>query len=124
MKRRAFIKKAAILSTLAGATGLYSWQIEPFWLEFVKLKMPIKNLPKHLNKKTLIHISDIHVGNRFDLNFLKSSLQKAQKFNPDFVVYTGDYVSYENSEQYKQLEDVMQYTLTVSYTHLTLPTIA
>ena len=31
------------------------------------------------------------------------------------MVYTGDYVSYENSEQYKQLEDVMQYTLKGKY---------
>ena len=51
-------------------SGLYTWQIEPFWLEFVKKKMPIRNLPNHLVGKTLMQISDIHVGNRFDYNSL------------------------------------------------------
>ena len=49
MKRRVFIKR----TLSAGAiTALYAWQIEPFWLEFVRIKMPIKNLPKELIGKT------------------------------------------------------------------------
>ena len=89
-------------------TSLYSWQIEPFWLEFVKIKMPIKNLPKSLEGKVLMQISDVHVGNRFDWNYLIESFKKAQKLNPDFVVYTGDFVSYENDEQIRQLETVFK----------------
>ena len=69
-------------------TGLYTRQIEPFWLEFVKRKMPIANLPDNLIGKRLMHINDIHIGNRFDYNYIIDSFRKAQKFNPDFVVYT------------------------------------
>lgn len=93
-------------------TGLYTWQIEPFWLEFTRLKMPVKNLPDDLEGKTIMQISDIHVGNRFDYNYIIESFQKAQQHNPDFVVYTGDYVSYESEEQFKQLEEVMRHTVT------------
>ncbi|WP_139958835.1 metallophosphoesterase [Flavicella sediminum] len=109
MKRRKFIKKG-ILSTigLGFLTALYSYKIEPFWLEFVKLKMPVKNLPKNLVGKTLMQISDIHVGNRFDYNFIIESFVKAQKLNPDYVVYTGDFVHYENKEQFDQLTTVMK----------------
>ena len=112
MNRRKFIKKT-FLGTLGLGffTGLYTWQVEPFWLEFVKTKMSIHNLPEHLVGKTLIQISDIHVGNRFDYNYLIESFKKAQKLNPDYVVYTGDYVSYENKEQFKQLDKVLKHTV-------------
>lgn len=104
MKRRSFLKKSFYTALGASAlTGLYSWQIEPFWLEFVKLKMPIKNLPNHLVGKTIMQISDTHVGNRFDWNYIIESFKKAQKLNPDFVVYTGDFIDYEDN---KQLEDL------------------
>ena len=107
MKRRGFVKKTflgALGTSLLG--GIYSWQVEPFWLEFVKLKMNVKNLPTHLKGKTVMQISDIHVGNRFDYQFIIDSFQKAQKLNPDFVVYTGDFVSYDTDEQFQQLKDV------------------
>lgn len=111
MKRRTFIKSIAITSAVTILTGIYSWQIEPFWLEFTKIKMPIKNLPKHLVGKTLMQISDMHVGNRFDRKYSIDSFKKAQKYKPDFVVYTGDFVSYENEEQFKQLAEVMRYAV-------------
>ena len=112
MKRRKFIKKSffgALAVSFIG--GLYTWQVEPFWLEFVRLKMQIKNLPTKLKGKTLMQISDIHVGNRFDYQYIIDSFKKAQKLNPDFVVYTGDFVSYDNEEQIRQLEVVLKHAV-------------
>lgn len=112
MRRRKFIKRSAL--GLLGASllgGIYSWQIEPFWLEFVKVKMGIRNLPKSLEGKTLMQISDIHVGERFDWNYLIKSFKKAQKLNPDFVVYTGDYVSYDGQKQLDDLTTVMEHAV-------------
>ena len=109
MKRRTILKSIGGLTGGGIATGLYTWKIEPYWLEFVKVDMPIRRLPKELEGKTLMQISDIHVGNRFDNDFISRSFKIAQKLNPDFVVYTGDYVSYENSKQFSQLEDVMKH---------------
>ena len=112
MNRRKFIKNSVLGTLGLGiATGLYTWQVEPFWLEFVKKKMLIKNLPNHLIGKTLIQISDIHVGNRFDYQFIIDSFEKAKAFNPDFVVYTGDYVSYENEQQFEQLSEVLTHAV-------------
>lgn len=112
MKRRKFIKRTFWGTIgISFLTGLYTWQIEPFWLEFVKKRMPIANLPDHLIGKTLMQISDIHIGNRFDYGYIVDSFKKAQEFNPDFVVYTGDYVSYENEEQFQQLEEVLQHVV-------------
>jgi predicted MPP superfamily phosphohydrolase len=112
LKRRKFIQNT--LFGCAGVSllsGLYAWQIEPLWLEFVKLKMPIKNLPSHLEGKTLMQISDVHVGNRFDYAYIIDSFKKAQQLNPDIVVYTGDYVSYEDETQFQQLDEVLKYTV-------------
>lgn len=112
MNRRKFIKRGFWTTVGLGVLGgVYAWQIEPFWLEFVRLDMPIKNLPKHLEGKTLMQISDIHVGNRFDDQYLVDSFQKAKALAPDFVAYTGDYVSYEDDEQITQLERVMQHAV-------------
>ncbi|MDO3695214.1 metallophosphoesterase [Wenyingzhuangia sp. chi5] len=109
MKRRKFIKKGVLSAIGIGLlSGVYSWKIEPFWLEFVKVKMPIKNLPENLIGKTLMQISDIHVGNRFDWKYIIKSFEKAQILNPDIVVYTGDFVSYENHKQLEQLTTVMK----------------
>ena len=112
MKRRKFIKKTILTSIGAGLIGgLYTWQIEPFWLEFVKVKMPIKNLPKNLIGKTVMQISDVHVGNRFNYEYIIDSFKKAKLYNPDFVVYTGDFVSYETAEQFGQLEKVFKHAV-------------
>lgn len=61
--------------------------------------------------KTLMQISDVHVGNRFDYSYIIDSFKKAQKLNPDFVVYTGDYVSYEDETQFKQLDEVLRHVV-------------
>ena len=89
-------------------TGYYSWQVEPYWVEYVHLPMPIRNLPSALHGRTLVQLSDLHVGNRFDWHFLIREFQKVQKLAPDFVVYTGDFISYESQEQFAQLRQVLQ----------------
>tara|TARA_R110001592_G_scaffold325782_4_gene606144 strand:+ start:28575 stop:29417 length:843 start_codon:yes stop_codon:yes gene_type:complete len=116
MNRRKFIKNGTLGAlSISAITGLYAWQVEPFWLEFVRLKMPIKHLPDHLVGKTLMQISDLHVGTRFDWQYLIESLLEAQKLKPDFVVYTGDFVSYENSQQIEDLEQVMKHATQGKY---------
>jgi len=113
MNRRRFINRSlwATGGLLLG-TGIYSWQIEPFWLEFVQKKMPLKNLPEFWNNKTLMQLSDLHVGKRFDYKFLIKSMEEAKKYNPDLVVYTGDFVtSYNDSLTQEKLEEVLQYAV-------------
>ena len=108
MNRRKFIKKSALATLGLGfATGIYSWQIEPFWLEFVRKTMPIQNLPEKLIGKKLMQISDIHIGDRFDYQYIIDSFKKAKEFQPDFVVYTGDFVNYETEKQFAQLNEVL-----------------
>jgi predicted MPP superfamily phosphohydrolase len=111
MRRRDFIKKSILTSfSLSLLSGLYAWQIEPFWLEFVRLEMPLTNLPEELKSKTLMQISDLHVGSRFDYQFIIQSLEEASKHKPDFVVYTGDFVHLSNGKvEYEKLDKVLKH---------------
>jgi uncharacterized protein len=111
MNRRKFIKNSLWGITGLGVLGgLYTWQVEPFWLEFVKVKMPIRNLPEQLVGKRLLQISDIHIGKRFDHQFIIDAFKKAQALRPDFVVYTGDYVStYRDKVQFDLLEETFEH---------------
>lgn len=110
MNRRTFVKRGLIGTAAAGfLAGMYAWQIEPFWLEFVSKKMPIQNLPAQLVGKSVMQISDIHIGNRFDYQYIIDAFQTAQAMQPDFVAYTGDFVNYENEEQFDQLAAVLKH---------------
>ena len=112
MNRRSFMKWGSLGVGGAGLlSGVYTWQVEPYWLEFVARQMPVAHLPDQLVGKTLMQISDIHVGNRFDYGFLIESFKQAQALEPDFVAYTGDYVNYEDHRQFDQLAEVMQYAV-------------
>ena len=108
MTRKKFLKRLFQLSIIGAFPALYSWQIEPFWLEFVHLNMSVKNLPKELEGKTIMQISDLHVGNRFDYQFLIDSFEEAKMHHPDFVVYAGDFVNVGNASELEKLEIVMQ----------------
>ncbi|WP_313792151.1 metallophosphoesterase [Croceivirga lutea] len=106
MNRRNFLKGSAALAGTGLLTSLYTWQIEPHWVEFVKRDLPIKNLPKHLVGKRLVQLSDIHVGPFVNDFFLQDSMHLTSMLNPDFVVYTGDFVHYEGSTTEKQLAKI------------------
>lgn len=108
MDRKTFLKKILQISVLGVFPGLYSWQVEPFWVEFVQRKLPVKNLPKALEGKILMQISDLHVGAYFDWNFLIDSFQMAKQYKPDFVVYTGDFVNTGTLQEQKDLKKVME----------------
>ncbi|WP_312075381.1 metallophosphoesterase [Chryseobacterium sp.] len=107
MTRKKFLKRLLQLSIVGAFPALYSWQVEPFWLEFVHKKIKIKNLPKELEGKMLMQISDLHVGDRFDHQFIIDSFEEAKNLNPDFVVYTGDYVNHGTENDHQKLRNVM-----------------
>lgn len=107
MNRRNVLKTMAALPVAAIAGAAYTFQIEPYWVEHVHLPLPIKNLPPEWAGRTLVQLSDIHAGNRFDYSYIIREFQAVQALAPDIVVYTGDFVSYETEEQFGQLAEVM-----------------
>jgi predicted MPP superfamily phosphohydrolase len=110
MNRRKFMRYCLALGAGGLGLGLYSWQVEPYWVDWVKLPMPVRHLPAELAGKTLMQISDIHIGKRFNYDYIIKTFKEAQALQPDFVVFTGDYVStYKDKVLFHSLEEVMQH---------------
>jgi len=106
LTRRQSLKLLAA-GTSAAALGLYTWGIEPHWLEFTFPDLPIAGLPHELDGRTLVQISDLHVGPKVDDAYIIKSLQRARELMPDFVVFTGDWITYRDSRQFNQLRQIM-----------------
>jgi uncharacterized protein len=103
--RRVLLKRTAALA--AGAIGFYTWRIEPHWVELVHRSMPIRNLPRDLEGRTLVQLSDIHVGPRVEDEYLLDTFAKVTALRPDFVAITGDFVSYFGPEHLTQLARII-----------------
>lgn len=91
----------------AGLTSLYTWRIEPTWLEFTHLPLLIANLPPALAGRTLVQFSDIHIGRQVDDDYLLRSFAQVTALAPDFVVHTGDLVTYHGPKVVEQAKAVM-----------------
>jgi hypothetical protein len=91
--RRHFLATTAMFASGVGL-GLYAWEIEPHWLEIVRRPLPVAGLPEGLRGKTLVHLSDIHVGPRVADGYVKHTFERVRALRPDLVVFTGDYITY------------------------------
>ena len=103
------VTRRRFLTMLGGAAalGFYTWRVEPHWLEFVHRDMPIPGLPDHLVGKTLVQLSDLHVGPRVDSAFLERSLRLVNDLRPDLVCITGDFMTCDEGEQIDEVARVM-----------------
>lgn len=99
---------AASLAATAAAGAVYARWIEPQTLTETHLPLRVPNLPDHLEGKTLIQLGDLHVSDRSHNKFLQETMRYAQSFNPDFVVYTGDFTSYESVGELGKLAEVLE----------------
>lgn len=110
LTRRTFIGQAAApLAAAAAGAGFYVVRVEPHWLEVVERTLPVRHLPLALHGRTLLHVSDIHVGPRVDSDYLTEAFRLVARYDPDIVVVTGDFVSRETEDfdEVQRVIDVM-----------------
>ena len=91
-RRRLLISRVTSVASSA-AVGLYTWGIEPHWIEITHRDLPVRRLPASLEGRTLAFLCDIHVGPQVDDDYLISVLRRTAALKPDFVVFGGDYVT-------------------------------
>jgi predicted MPP superfamily phosphohydrolase len=108
LSRRRFLAIGGAAVAGAAGLGLYSWQVEPHWFEIVRQRMPLANLPQPLVGRTLLQISDIHVGPRVSSAYLIRAFRAAAALEPDFVAFTGDFVSYRSATEFRELARVLR----------------
>ena len=107
ISRRNFLIGSATTLASAAAVGLYAWQIEPHWVELVRRPMRLPNLPPSLAGRTLLQLSDLHIGPKVDSGYLIETLQEAERLRPDVVAFTGDFISYFSTDQFDELTRVI-----------------
>jgi predicted MPP superfamily phosphohydrolase len=89
---RRHLLRGGFYASVAAVVADTFW-FEPHWLEIVKREMNIRDLPEDWRGKTLLQISDIHVGPQVDDDYILNCFEAAKELKPDIVVYTGDFVS-------------------------------
>jgi predicted MPP superfamily phosphohydrolase len=97
------------MGAMGASAGFYAWRIEPHWVEIVRFPMPLANLPPSLEGRTLLHLSDLHVGPGVDSQYLIEAFQRAAALAPDFVALTGDFVSYGSAHEVRELVRVLRH---------------
>jgi Calcineurin-like phosphoesterase len=106
--RRGFLGTVGVVAGIAAGTGLYTWQVEPNWPVVVQRQLPVRALPARLVGRTLVQISDTHVGPSVEDSYLVDVFRQVASLRPDIVVVTGDLVSY-HADIYSQLEAVYRH---------------
>jgi predicted MPP superfamily phosphohydrolase len=108
--RRRFLKRAALAvgAMGVGAVG-YSWLLEPHWIEVVRRRLPIANLPAALVGKTLVQISDLHVGPVVDEDYITGAMRKVSSLGADVVTITGDFMTADGGEQVPAVVRVLKH---------------
>jgi predicted MPP superfamily phosphohydrolase len=106
--RRHFLR--AVAGGVAGVAGigLYAWQIEPHWLEIVRRPLRIDRLPGTLVGRTLVQISDLHVGRGVDDDYVLETFRRVTALRPDIVVMTGDFISY-HTQSFQQVSRIYRH---------------
>ena len=84
----------AAMAALGAGTGYYTFYIEPHWVQEAHQQMPVKNLPPDLDGRTLVQLSDVHVGRKVDDDYVLKVFERVQALDPDIIVITGDFVSH------------------------------
>lgn len=92
--RRTFLRRSAAAATAAAAGAfLYTWRVEPHWVEIVRRDLPIAGLPTPLAGSRLIQLSDLHAGPVVDQSYLLATAEKVAELKPDLLALTGDFMS-------------------------------
>jgi predicted MPP superfamily phosphohydrolase len=97
--RRHFLEGAAILGAASAAGGLpvlAAAQEEQARAERVTFTLPGLD-PAHDGLR-VAQLSDLHVGPRTSPDVIRAAVEEANRFAPDLVVLTGDFVSRRRSE--------------------------
>lgn len=91
LSRRRFLGLAAIAGV---GTVAYPTEIERHELDVVPITIQLPNLADTFKGMRIAQISDIHIDEFTEPFFVRRTVEKINQLQPDIVLLTGDYVSY------------------------------
>ena len=74
---------AAVLYSAYGVWNAFHPRIK-------KLEIKIENLPQQWQNKTILHLSDVHLGHFYGTEFLNNLVREVNALNPEAIFITGD----------------------------------
>lgn len=75
-----------ILAVLYSTCGVWN----AFHPRIKSIHVKIENLPDHWKNKTIVQLSDVHLGHIYGERFLNNLIKKVKTANPEIVFITGD----------------------------------
>lgn len=94
--RRTFLKGCLAVGAILGLPqclgAAYTTQIEPRWIEVVRVKVKLAGLSASLDGFTIAQLSDLHLGPYVKVEQIRKAVALTNGLSPDLVVLTGDYV--------------------------------
>ena len=93
LSRRSFFRWAGYgtLGTALAAIG-YMRFVEPWWIDYTHVTMPLRNLPPAFDGLRIAHLTDLHY-NPVSLDDISDWVDKTNHLRPDLIALTGDYLT-------------------------------
>jgi hypothetical protein len=76
--------------------GYGAWQ--SFSLVITEVTVPVKNVPSYWKDKTIVHLTDLHLREVDQIDFLEQVVEKIQDISPELVVITGDLLDFNSAD--------------------------
>ena len=70
--------------------------IEPQWVEITQHEISIANLPLAFEGFSIVQLTDLHHSSVVTLDYLQACFRQVVDLQPDLVVMTGDYITYQD----------------------------
>jgi predicted MPP superfamily phosphohydrolase len=99
----------ALGGAAVGGAALYAWRVEPHWLRVVRRDLPVAGLPQGLRGRTVVQVSDLHVGRVVDSDYLIRSMKLVSGLGQDLTVITGDFMSRESADLGDEVARVLEH---------------
>ena len=100
-EKRRFLHRSLFNVGISGITLTNSGSlIEPQWIEITQHEISIANLPPAFEGFSIVQLTDLHHSSMVTLDYLQACFRQVVDLQPDLVVMTGDYITYQ--EKYAQ----------------------
>ncbi|MBK8916071.1 MAG: metallophosphoesterase [Phycisphaerales bacterium] len=96
LSRRALLLGAASAVGCTALGGSYAALVEPFWEEWVSVRLDLPGLSPALVGRRILHLSDLHLSSPGEEAFALRVAEHCTRRQPDLIVLTGDFVTAGN----------------------------
>lgn len=90
-------RRGILKAGFAGTAGvaLYSTAVARHWIDETRHDVPLAGLPEVFEGLRVVQVSDIHMDEFTEPVFLRYVVGRINRLEPDVILLTGDFVSYD-----------------------------